>query len=90
VALWIANDQCPPAPGCTLANPPLSAVSSAAPGGFTVVWQYAQSPWRKQFSAACPAKAAPDGNCYAAGTAQSSGIFLDLNTADSADPSEAR
>jgi hypothetical protein len=88
--LWIANDQCPPSPGCTLANPAISAAAfSPAVARSVAVWQYAQSPRRAQFSAACPANQAPDGNCYAPGVAQSATTFIDLDTADSSDPSEA-
>ncbi|HEV2488084.1 MAG TPA: glycoside hydrolase domain-containing protein [Terracidiphilus sp.] len=89
--LWIANDQCPPSPGCTLANPMTTGEAfSAALAGSAVVWQYAQSPRRTQFSAGCPANQAPDGKCYAPGHAHSADTFVDLNTADSPDPSEAR
>jgi hypothetical protein len=88
--LWIANDQCPPSPGCTIGNPPLSAGLSTAVAGSALVWQYAQSPRRAKFSAGCPANQAPDGKCYAPGLAHSADTFVDLNTADSTDPSEAR
>jgi Rv2525c-like, glycoside hydrolase-like domain len=89
LALWIANDQCPPSPGCTLANTTqLTAAFSPAVAASAVVWQYAQSPRRAQFSAACPANHAPDGNCYAPGVAPSANTFVDLNTANSPDPSE--
>jgi len=88
--LWIANDQCPPSPGCALQAPPLSAAISPELAGSAVVWQYAQSPRRAQFSAGCNANQAPDGKCYAPGQAQSADTFVDLNTADSADPSEGR
>ena len=88
--LWIANDQCPPSPGCTLANPAISAAAfPPAVARSTAVWQYAESPRRAQLSAACPANQAPDGNCYAPGLAQSQSTFVDLDTADSSDPSEA-
>lgn len=89
IALWIANDQCPPAPGCTLATPRLSASLSPGISASTVAWQYAQSPRRAQFSAACPKNQASNGNCYAPSLSPSSNIFVDLNTADSPDPSEA-
>jgi len=89
LALWIANDQCPPSPGCTLASPPLAAAFSPALRASAVVWQYALSPRRAQFSAACPRNQAPDGNCYAPGLPPSASTFVDLNTADSPDPSEA-
>lgn len=89
LALWIANDACPPAPGCTLATPPLAASVPAPLRDFTTVWQYALSPRRAQFSAQCPANAAPDGNCYAPGLEQNANAFLDLDASDSPDPSEA-
>jgi hypothetical protein len=88
LALWIANVQCPPAPGCTLKNPPLSAIVTPSLKDFATVWQYAESPRRAEFSAGCPKNNAPDGNCYAPGMAQTADAFVDLNTADSADPSE--
>ncbi len=82
--LWAANDQCPPAPGCRLAALP-PATSGLADA---VAWQYAQSPRRTQFTAQCRASYAAEGNCYAPhGPA---GVFLDLNTARSADPSHGR
>jgi hypothetical protein len=89
LALWIANDQCPPSPGCTITHPPMVAAFSPEIAGYAVAWQYAQSPRRARFSARCPANQARDGNCYAPGLAHSADTFVDLNTADSADPSEA-
>ncbi len=89
LALWIANDMCPPSPGCTLKNPPLSAVVTPALKDFAVVWQYALSPRRPEFSRGCPANDAPDKNCYAPGMEHTPNSFVDLNSADSADPSEA-
>jgi hypothetical protein len=88
LALWIANDACPPAPGCTLASPPLAAAVPAQLRPFTAVWQYAQSPRRMEFSAKCASNAAPDGNCYAPGLPASASTFLDLDVANSPDPSE--
>ena len=88
--LWIANDQCPPSPGCTLRTPPLSSVISPQLAGSTVAWQYAQSPRRTQFSAGCPANQAQDGKCYAPGLAQNADSYVDLDTADSPDPSHGR
>ncbi len=90
VHLWVADDQCPPAPGCVASN--LAPGSSGSPDA--EVWQYAQSPWRAQFAAQCRSTYASDGNCYApvpASAAQTQpGVFLDLNTASSPDPSHAR
>jgi hypothetical protein len=85
LALWIANDQCPPSPGCTLAAPPLSAAVSPATAAFVVAWQYELSPRPRRSGANCPARPAADGNCYAPGT----NTFVDLNAAGSPDPSEA-
>jgi len=82
--IWAYNDACPPSPGCSFPSvPPAPARSGVA---YAAVWQFAQSPRRKEFTAHCPAKYAPDGNCYAPGDAAHK-WFLDLNTATSADPS---
>lgn len=83
IALWVAQDACPPSNGCSLQAPPLSA--SGTPDA--VVWQYAQSPRRRAITAACGNTYAADGNCYAPGLPK---IFLDLNVAASADPSHGR
>ncbi len=88
VALWIANDECPPAPGCVWFPPSLE---SGIPGNlqkFVTVWQYVQSPRRARFSASCPQNVAANGNCYAPGLPENARIFVDLDTAHSPDPSE--
>lgn len=82
VALWVAQDACPPSNGCTLQPPSLQ--SSGTPDA---VWQYAQSPRRKTITAACARTYASDGNCYAPGLP---GLYLDLNAAASSDPSHGR
>lgn len=87
VSLWVANDQCPPAPGCTTANLQPSAGARLADRQQIAVWQYAQSPRRPQFSASCPKNAAPDGNCYAPNLPHSPQSFVDLDVATSPDPS---
>jgi hypothetical protein len=83
IALWIAQDACPPSNGCTLQPPPLAA--SGTPD--IAVWQYAQSPQRKSITRACAKTYGHDGNCHIAG---SPNLLLDLNTAPSADPSHGR
>ena len=83
VAIFDALDQCPPSPGCTLHAKPLSA----APDLNLTVWQYSQSPRRPEITQSCGATYAADGNCYAPGTPA---VFLDMDTADSADPSHGR
>lgn len=83
ITLWVAQDTCPPAPGCTAAPPSIhSSGTMDAP-----VWQYAQSPRRPELTRACAKTYAPDGNCYAG---ISRDLFLDLDVADSADPSHGR
>jgi len=82
--IWAYNDACPPSPGCAFPENPPSPSSSGI--GNATVWQFAQSPRRKEFTAHCPAKYAPDGNCYApSDTAHK--WFLDVNSATSPDPS---
>ena len=87
--LWVANDQCPPSPGCTPTDRSASDGFSASGSDRAIVWQYAQSPRREQFSAGCPKNNDSDGNCYAPGLPHSASTFLDLNVANSPDPSEA-
>jgi hypothetical protein len=81
ILYWIANDACPPALGCAFrpALPHRSGVRDAS------IWQFAQSPRRAQFAGACT-NYASDGNCYAPGTS----IFVDVDTAESPDPSHGR
>jgi hypothetical protein len=50
-------------------------------------WQYAQSPRRKEITAACGKTYAADGNCYAPGVPS---VHLDLSVASSSDPSHGR
>ncbi len=83
MALWVYQDGCPPSNGCTVHPPALSASGTAD----AEVWQYAQSPRRKDITAACAKTYAADGNCYVPGVP---GVFLDLNLAGSADPSGGR
>jgi len=55
---------------------------------FAEVWQFAQSPQRKDVAGRCT-NYSSDGNCYPPGTS-SSGLHVDLSTANSPDPSHAR
>ena len=82
---WVYNDVCPPAPGCVAAKTP-----PVANGGvpYAAMWQYVQSPRRKEFTAKCASTYNADGNCYAPGDTAHA-WFLDLNSANSADPSSA-
>jgi hypothetical protein len=87
-SLWAYNDICPPSPGCAFPeNPPSPSVSGKEFCEDCIdIWQFAQSPRRKEFTVRCPAKYAPDGNCYAPGDTAHK-WFLDVNTATSPDPS---
>jgi Domain of unknown function (DUF1906) len=82
---WVYNDFCPPAPGCVAAKTP-----PVANGGvlYAAMWQYVQSPRRRERTAKCASTYNADGNCYAPGDAAHA-WFLDLNSANSADPSSA-
>lgn len=84
IAMWIFNDVCPPSPGCTFPqNPPAPARSNIS---YAAVWQFAQSPRRKERTAHCRAKYGADGNCYAPSDAARR-FHLDVNSANSPDPS---
>jgi hypothetical protein len=83
IAVWVYQDACPPANGCTMQSPPLA--NSGTPN--IVAWQYAQSPRRKSITAACKATYAKDGNCYIPDVPT---LQLDLSAANSADPSHGR
>ncbi len=88
LVFWVANDACPPSPGCGFSKLPPPPQASGAP--FAEVWQFAQSPLRRNIAAACAATYNPDGNCYPPGTSTGQALHLDLNSARLADPSHAR
>ncbi|HKQ88076.1 MAG TPA: glycoside hydrolase domain-containing protein [Candidatus Acidoferrales bacterium] len=88
IAFFVYNDACPPSPGCARsANPPAPSESGVA---FASVWQFAQSPRRPEYSAACSSMYAKDRNCYPGQRAGASGLFLDLDSALSPDPSNGK
>jgi hypothetical protein len=80
IEFFVANDGCPPAPGCVLKAPRVESNGV----DFATVWQFAQSPRRKQFTASCAQTYAKDGSCNVGG------IFVDLDVAESGDPSRGR
>ena len=87
ITYWAINDACPPAPGCAFPkNPP-------SPGGsgvrFAEVWQFAQSPQRKDVAGHCT-NYSRDGECYPPGIGAAQGLQIDVNSATSADPSQGR
>jgi hypothetical protein len=85
VAVWIAQDACPPAPGCVVkANPPAPDASGTRNAE---VWQYAQSPRRPEITHACAATYNRDGNCY---PRDNTTFNIDLSSSTSPDPSHGR
>lgn len=84
VVYWVTNDACPPSPGCAFPTRAPAPLDSGV--GFAEVWQFAQSPKRRDVAGGCPANYDRDGSCYAPGMR----IFVDINSARSADPSRGR
>ena len=85
MAYFIYNDACPPSPGCAYwKNPPSPAQSGFSPAR---VWQFAQSPRRKDFTLRCGAPYSSDGNCYPPAGSAAGHIVVDLDSSVSPDPS---
>jgi hypothetical protein len=88
LTFFISNDHCGPSPGCVF---PASAPQPSGSGvSFASVWQYAQSPRRPDMTAACRSTYAADGSCYPPGAQPGSGLYIDAESATSADPSAGR
>ena len=87
IAYWVANDVCPPSPGCSFPRRP--ALPSRSGVVFADVWQFAQSPRRPEFAGHCT-NYSRDGNCYPPEVDPELRLHLDVNTANSADPSSGR
>jgi hypothetical protein len=87
IVYWVTNDSCPPSPGCAFPKSPPSPAQSGVREA--EVWQFAQSPRRKDVAAHCT-NYARDGNCYPPGIPTTQGLHIDLNSATSPDPSHAR
>jgi hypothetical protein len=88
ITYWVVNDSCPPSPGCTVSRRNFSPESSGI--DFADVWQFAQSPIRRDFARGCSDTYNKDGNCYPPGADLARQIHLDLNMARSSDPSHGR
>ncbi|MGA2902623.1 MAG: glycoside hydrolase domain-containing protein [Candidatus Korobacteraceae bacterium] len=88
IHFFVSNDQCPPSAGCVFSQPPPGPADSGVQ--FADAWQFAQSPRRPAMTAACRQSYAPDGNCYPSASSPNSGLYVDVDTANSADPSHAR
>jgi hypothetical protein len=88
IIFWVTDDACPPAPGCAFPHTPPSPAESGI--AYADIWQFAQSPRRKDVSAGCPANHNPDGNCYPPGINPQQRLHVDVETATSPDPSHGR
>ena len=88
IVYFVTNDACPPSPGCAFPKqPPKPSDSGIA---FADIWQFAQSPKRRDFAVGCPANYNADGNCYPPGIDPKKELHVDVETANSPDPSQAR
>lgn len=88
IHFFISNDQCPPSQGCMFPETPPAPVKSGIT--YADAWQYAQSPRRPEVTSACRRTYAADNNCYPPEVPASSGLHVDVDSAISADPSQAR
>jgi hypothetical protein len=87
IEYFVYNDACPPSVGCAYEkNPPAPSASGVA---FASIWQFAQSPRRREFTKRCARTYNSDGNCYTPDSGPGSAI-LDLDSASSPDPSNGR
>lgn len=87
IVYWVTNDACPPSPGCKFPrNAPLPSESGVA---FAEVWQFAQSPKRRDVARGCRGGYARDGNCYPPSLDREK-LFVDIESAGSEDPSAGR
>lgn len=84
---FVYNDACPPSPGCI--SPKDAPRPSASGVTFAALWQFAQSPRRRELTRHCAATYNADGKCYAPGTGPGS-PYIDIESATSADPSHTR
>lgn len=88
ISYWVYNDFCPPAPGCVFAaQPPAPSASGTA---FADVWQIAESPMEKERVAKCATTYDTAAEVCWAPNLKAAGIFVDVDTATSADPSHGR
>jgi hypothetical protein len=84
IVYWVFNYACPPSPGCaTRPNPPRPSASGIS---YAAIWQFAQSPRRREFTKPCAVTYHADGNCYVPADTTHA-WHLDVNAATSPDPS---
>ena len=88
ISFFVYNDACPPSPGCAGAGDP--SPPSASGTTFAMVWQFSQSPMRPEYAKTCRSTYARDGFCYPPGQSAQNSVYVDMDSASSADPSAAR
>lgn len=84
ITYWVTNDACPPSPGCMFNAQ--AALPKSSGIDFAEVWQFAQSPQRKDVAGACHGYDR-DGSCYAPTVPK---LYVDLDSSTSEDPSHGR
>jgi hypothetical protein len=87
IVYWAINDACPPAPGCVFPNPAPGPSESGV--SLAEIWQFAQSPQRKDVAKHC-SNYSRDGNCYPPELPAALQLYVDVDTATSSDPSHGR
>ncbi len=87
IVYFVTNDGCPPSPGCVFPQP----VPSPSASGIDLadIWQFVQSPKRPDVAAACQGYN-PDSQCYPPGIDVARGLHVDVDSATSPDPSQAK
>jgi Domain of unknown function (DUF1906) len=87
IVFWAINDACPPSPGCAFPEHPASPAKSGV--SFAEVWQFAQSPRRKDVAAHCTSYNR-NGSCYPPEIPRNENLYIDVDSASSPDPSHGR
>jgi hypothetical protein len=87
ITYWVTNDACPPSAGCVASTHTPSPRASGI--DFADVWQFAQSPKRKEVAGGCRGYD-KNGSCYVSAEAAKQNLYVDLNAANSPDPSHGR
>lgn len=88
ISYFIANDACPPSSGCTFPKPLPFPKDSGL--DYSDIWQYVQSPRRPDYTKSCAQTYNADSNCYPPGIGPKSGLHVDVEVANEADPSHGR
>ena len=88
IVYFVAADSCPPSPGCVY--PKAFPEPKDSRVDYADLWQYVQSPRRKDYTQSCARTYNADGNCYPPEFAPSTGVHVDLDVATEADPSHGR